>query len=105
MTNAVRLMIAIGLFTVLNVAAQDVSYFREIRPILQRNCQGCHQPAVKQGGLDLTRFETFAAGSNHGPVFQAGAPQQSVILAFVKGERQPRMPLGAAPLPTVGRSW
>ena len=22
-----------------------VSYFKEIRPIFQQNCQGCHQPA------------------------------------------------------------
>jgi WD40 repeat protein len=99
MTNAVPRAYVTGLVAAVSLLAQDASYFREVRPILQRNCQGCHQPAVKQGGLDLTRFETFATGGSHGPVYKAGAPQESAILAFIKGERQPRMPLGAAPLP------
>ena len=80
-------------------APADVSYFRDIRPVIQRNCQGCHQPAMKQSGLDLTRYETLAAGGNKGPAFKPGAPAESLILAFVKGERQPRMPLGSPPLP------
>ena len=99
MTNAVPRVFVTGLVAAVSLLAQDASYFRDVRPILQRNCQGCHQPAVKQGGLDLTRFETFATGGSHGPVFKGGAPQESVILAFIKGDRQPRMPLGAAPLP------
>jgi mono/diheme cytochrome c family protein len=77
----------------------EVSYFREIRPIVQRTCQGCHQPAMKSGGLDATRYEGFAAGGNKGPAFKAGAPQESVVLAYLKGERQPRMPFGSPPLP------
>jgi WD40 repeat protein len=90
-------------------AAADVSYFQQIRPIIQRSCQGCHQPAMKYGGLDLTRYESFAAGGNKGPALKAGAPQESLILAYLKGERQPRMPFGS---PALGddqielfRSW
>src|ERR1051326_4112447 len=77
----------------------DVSYFREIRPIIQRTCQGCHQPAMKYGGLDLTRFESFAAGGSKGAAFKPGAPQESVVLAFLKGDRKPQMPFGSPPLP------
>src|SRR2546425_7286262 len=40
----------------------SVSYFRDIRPILQRTCQGCHQPATKSGDLVLTTYEAFMAG-------------------------------------------
>ena len=80
-------------------AGAQVSYFREIRPIMQRTCQGCHQPAMKDGGLDVTRYESFAAGGNKGPAFHSGAPQESVVLAYIKGERQPRMPFGSPPLP------
>jgi mono/diheme cytochrome c family protein len=87
----------------------EVSYFREIRPIIQRNCQGCHQPAVKHGGLDLTRFETFTTGGNKGAAFNVGAPQESLVLAYLKGTRQPRMPLGEPPLSDdqveLFRSW
>ena len=76
------------------VFAQAPSYFRDIRPILQRNCQGCHQPAMKQasGNLDLTTYEGFKVGGNKGPVFNR-------VVAYLKGEVQPRMPLGLPPLP------
>jgi len=94
-----------GLFAIWfagNLLAQkstaDVSYFQEIRPIVQRSCQGCHQPAMKYGGLDITRYETFAAGGNRGPAFKTGAPQESLVLAYLKGERQPRMPFGSPAL-------
>ena len=76
----------------------DAGYFRDVRPILQRQCQGCHQPSVKSSGLDLTTFEGFAQGGKRGPAFRAGAPADSLILKYVKGEMQPQMPLGATPL-------
>ena len=76
----------------------DVSYFRDVRPILQRQCQGCHQPAVKSSGFDLTTFDGFAKGGKRGPAFHAGDPAGSLIVKYIKGEQQPPMPLGAAPL-------
>ena len=42
--------------------AAEPSYFREIRPILQRQCQGCHQPNLKSSNLDLTTYEGLAGG-------------------------------------------
>ena len=79
-------------------AAADPSYFRDVRPILQRQCQGCHQPAVKSSGLDLTTFEGFAKGGKRGSAFHAGAPADSLIIKYIKGEQQPVLPLGAPPL-------
>src|SRR3981189_3687982 len=67
----------------------DVFFFRDIRPVSQGRCEGWHQPAMKYGALDLTRYEGFAAGGSKGPGFKAGAPQESVVLAYLKGERQP----------------
>src|SRR6266567_2296900 len=39
-----------------------VSYFKKIRPILQAQCQGCHQPAKSKGGYVMTDFAKFVAG-------------------------------------------
>ncbi len=88
-------------WTLGSLAAQKSSasqLFSRYRPIIQRSCQGCHQPAMKYGGLDLTRYESFSAGGNKGPGFKVGAPQESLVLAYLKGERQPRMPFGTPPL-------
>ena len=34
----------------------EVSYYKQIRPILQAHCQGCHQPAKAKGGYVMTDF-------------------------------------------------
>ncbi len=38
------------------------SYFKKIRPILQANCQGCHQPAKAKGGYVMTDFARLLSG-------------------------------------------
>jgi len=38
-----------------------VSYYRQVRPILQAQCQGCHQPAKAKGGYVMTDFKKLLA--------------------------------------------
>ena len=82
--------------------AADTSYFRDVRPIIQRQCQGCHQPNLKSSNLDLTTFEGFQAGGKHG----LGA---ITLLGYITGDSKPQMPLGQPPLPAdqveLIRSW
>ena len=42
------------------VKEQKVSYDKQIRPILQAQCQGCHQPAKAGGGYVMTSFDLHA---------------------------------------------
>ena len=79
-------------------SSEPVSYFKQIRPVLQRQCQGCHQPATKKADLTLTSYESFKAGGHSGPAFVPGDPNKSLVMAYLKGERQPRMPMGGEPL-------
>ena len=52
-----------------------VSYYREVRPILQANCQGCHQPAKVKGGYVMTDFKRLlAGGDSEGAAIVAGHP-------------------------------
>ena len=76
------------------VSAEPVSYYNDLRPVIQRSCQGCHQPATKMGGLDLTSFEAIEAGGGKGAILKAGAPAESRVLAMLSGASQPRMPMG-----------
>jgi WD40 repeat protein len=71
--------------------AADPSYFRDVRPILQRQCQGCHQPNLKSSDLDLTSYESLAAGGRHGPGLD-------LIVKYLTGDLKPQMPLGQPPL-------
>ena len=59
------------------LAAADSSYLRDVRPILEKNCTSCHQPASKQSDLDLTTYAAFREGGRRGPAFVSGSPDRS----------------------------
>lgn len=86
----------------LNLSGADVSYYRDIWPVIQRQCQGCHQPNIKSSNLDLTSYAGLQAGGRRGPA--AGT-----ILQYLTGESKPQMPLGQPPLPAeqieLFRAW
>jgi WD40 repeat protein len=78
-------------------APKPVSYYRQVRPLLQRHCSGCHQPAKAGGKLVLTSVEDFLKGGENGASYVAGKPDESLILDYVVGD-PPEMPRGADPL-------
>ena len=80
------------------LAAGEPSFYRDIQPVLQKNCVGCHQPAMKSSGLDLTTYDGLRTGGKRGPAFSTGAPAESLVLRYMTGEMKPPMPLGAPPL-------
>ncbi|HUY93152.1 MAG TPA: c-type cytochrome domain-containing protein [Pirellulales bacterium] len=78
-----------------------VSYFKDIRPIFQQRCQGCHQPAKRQGGLAMTSLaEMQKGGDSQEPAFVPGKPDESFLISQLlpEGDRPPAMPKGGDPL-------
>jgi WD40 repeat protein len=69
------------------LGAADPSYFKDVRPLLQRQCQGCHQPNLKSSDLDLTTFDGLAKGGKRGPAIP-------LLVKYLTGEMKPQMPLG-----------
>jgi len=80
------------------LGAEDPSYLRDVRPILDKNCTSCHQPASKQSDLDLTTYAAFRAGGRRGAAFVSGSPDQSLVLQFITAALTPSMPFGQPPL-------
>jgi mono/diheme cytochrome c family protein len=89
--------------------AEPVSFQKQIRPILAKNCSGCHQPAGRQSDLSVTSFADFQKGGRKGPAFVPGKPDDSVVIAYLTGKTTPQMPFGGKPLPAeqieVVRQW
>jgi len=77
--------------------AEPVSYYKQIQPILQRTCQGCHQPAQPNGELVLTSFEAFQKGGMKGEIFTPGNPDDSLVIEYISGD-EPLMPKEGKPL-------
>ena len=84
--------------------AAQVSYFRDVRPIFQEHCQGCHQPAKPQGGLVMTNYAALKKGGESGePAFVPGKPEESLLVdqLLPLGDTPPLMPKDGPPLSKV----
>ncbi len=65
-------------------STKPVSYFNQIRPILQAQCQGCHQPAKAKGGYVMTEFGALLkGGDDEGAAVVPGKPKDSALLALI----------------------
>jgi WD40 repeat protein/mono/diheme cytochrome c family protein len=88
-----------------------VSYWRQIRPIFQANCQGCHQPAKSKGGYVMTEFSRLIAGGDSGEkAIIAGKPEAIILMeAITPTDGEAEMPKDKAPLNpddlAVIRTW
>ena len=96
-----QILVAFAASAAMLAAAEPVSYYNDVRPLLNVNCSGCHQPANKMSGLDITEFAGIArGGAKHGRSVIKGSPENSPLIALVTGSMDPRMPMGADALPT-----
>ncbi len=76
-------------------AGGDLSFKRDIAPILVANCVGCHSgggAGVTRGKYDMTTFEKLMAGGKRGKDIIPGEPDTSHLVLMTKGEETPRMP-------------
>ena len=74
-----------------------VSFHREVAPIFQKSCNGCHRPGKEKGGLDLTTAAGVLKGGKHGTLLGAGNPRDSRLVDTVTGP-EPEMPKDGEPL-------
>ncbi len=84
-------------------ASEPVSYHKDIRPLLQKHCQGCHQPAKAGGKLVLTSFSELSKGGrsqDDDPIVIPGKPEDSLLMITMlpDGDDPPEMPKDAKPL-------
>jgi WD40 repeat protein len=81
-------------------APAEVSYFRDIRPIFQANCQGCHQPAKQGGEYEMTEFANLVKGGETGEeAIVPGKPEESYLISQITPENgEAAMPKEKPPL-------
>jgi WD40 repeat protein len=77
-----------------------LSYFRDIRPILQANCQGCHQPAKAGGKYVMTDFASLVkGGETEEAAIVPGMPDESNLISQVTpADGKAEMPKDREPL-------
>jgi WD40 repeat protein len=79
-----------------------VSYYKEVRPLFQQHCQGCHQPAKPLGGYVMTSYaDLLKKADRELPGVVAGHPDKSFLLEQIttRTGKRAEMPKGKDPLP------
>ncbi len=84
----------------------QISYYKQIRPIFQAHCQGCHQPAKDSGDYVMTSFDhLLAGGESETAAVVPGKPDESYLVELmtpVDGEAE--MPKEKGPLSEADRA-
>src|SRR3954471_22240765 len=95
----VGIVLAAGFLSAQSQPSSSSLYRDEIKPLLSKNCLGCHNSRVKQGGFDLSSREALLRGSEHGPVVVSGSPDTSQLYKVVAHITEPHMPFQGKKLP------
>lgn len=87
-------------------ADKPVSFYKQIRPIFQANCHGCHQPAKKNGAYSMTSFQGLLKGGDSGDAaIVPGQPAKSYLVELITPhDGEASMPKGKKPLSKVDRA-
>ena len=82
---------------VLTLAGSDVVVAAEILPLLKEKCGACHEGTNKASGFSVSSLDqVIAGGSKHGKAVVGGHPEESVLLKLVRGDMNPKMPVGGS---------
>lgn len=68
---------------------QQVSFEKDITPIIDRNCSGCHREPNGYGyratGLKMDSYDSIIQGSIYGSIIVAGDSRRSILNKMVEG--------------------
>ncbi len=80
--------------------AAKISFDKQVRPILQAKCLGCHQPAKAGGGYVMTAFESMLkGGESEEPAITPGKPAESRMVSMITPhDGKAEMPQNKPPL-------
>lgn len=103
-----------GAVALLGCAEREVSFSKDVMPILKESCFECHTPGgkgVTESGLLLDSYENVMKGTKFGPIVRPGDGLSSPFNQVVEGrvDKSIRMPHGHKQIPEAQvktlRAW
>jgi hypothetical protein len=88
----VAILVLLGHLQSRSVAFEPVDYLRDVFPILETYCIGCHTVDDAQGGLVLETYAGLTKGGDSGLAVTAGVSGSSRLLLMASGTLEPVMP-------------
>ena len=82
-------------------AAPEISYKKDVRPILHDYCLNCHEQGgmgLEKSGLDMSSYQSLMKGTKFGAVIKPGDSFTSIFIQVIEGRVHPsiKMPYGMA---------
>lgn len=109
-----RFLVALSCVMLAACGRQEVSFKRDVMPILEKACIECHTAGGKgyiEAGLRMDSYQDLMKGTKFGPVVVPGNGLVSVIDQVVEGrvDKSIRMPHGGKKIPAdearILRAW
>lgn len=72
--------------------AQNISFIKDVAPILKENCFACHGAKNPKGKLDMTKYEALRHGGTKDDPIVNGKPDESYFIDVLKATDKSRMP-------------
>src|SRR5215510_10020651 len=79
-------------------AQAPVSFSKDIQPLLEQNCVGCHGQSMQSSRLDLSTREGALRGGTRWPAIVPGEAEHSYLYRLAAGMDKPAMPLNGKKL-------
>src|SRR6188472_1267013 len=98
---ALALLCTLALITVRPGVAEELSFKRDIAPVLLNNCLACHGPKKAEGGYRIDTFERLkdAGDSTQNGFTSKELDGSEAFRRIVSTDVKERMPLEGDPLP------
>jgi len=94
-------LLTVGLST---GCGSEVSFQRDINPVLQKNCAACHAAGgvgYVASGFSVASYDSVMKGTKFGPIITPGVSISSTLVLLLEGKVHPsiQMPRDSKPLP------
>lgn len=68
--------------------------YTALKGFMERRCIQCHGVGKRIGGkFNMATYEGMMKGGEDGPMIKPGDPENSPLLAYLRGTKKPQMPL------------
>ena len=105
MKSTLPLLIAAALTVPRVIAGASPQFERDVRPLLEKHCSGCHGGSSPQASLDVRTRSSLIKGGLSGPAIVPGSAERSPLFQRVESGKMP--PAGALSKESVAilRDW